>query len=184
MNKDFKTVPLPDEKTLPPSIQTLLSSLPPLNIFRMLANVPQSFEPMILFSKSIIQHGQFDPRLREIAILRTAYLIPSEYEWHLHIPIAKGAGVKDHEMKIISTEKTVTSLDEEANFICKIADELGTNAYLKDKTFQELYIRYDVQKASELILIVSSAHMISRFLNGTRTQIEKTNPLKNTGPYD
>lgn len=175
---DFNTAPMPTDAQLTPAMQAELKQLPPLNVFRMMTNVPQSFGPFIQMVKSLINHGTLNPRLREIAILRTAYLTHAPYEWHQHVFIAKANGVTDKEIAALNKENPVHSLDEEANFVCKVTDELTKNVNLSDKTFKQLYGRYDNHKASELILAISFYNMVSRFLNGTRVQIEKTNPLE------
>lgn len=174
----FNTVPLPSDNQLPTDAQALLKQSPPLNVFRMMANVPQSVGPFLQMARSLNQNGTFDPRLREIAILRTAYLTNAAYEWHQHVFLAKANGVTDNEIKIIRGENPVHSLDPDANFVCKVTDELTKNVSLSDYTFKRLYGRYDVHKATELVLIISVYNMVSRFLNGTRVQIENTNPLE------
>lgn len=173
----FNTVPLPSDSKLPPSIQTILKQNPPINVFRMLANVPQSFPSFMALAKSLLSEGKFNPRLREIATMRVAYLTHADYEWHQHSFLAKANGVTEKELQVIRTENPVHSLGEEANFVCKVADELTQTATLTDKTFKQLYGRYDVEKGTELILGISYFNMLSRFLNATRVTVEATNPL-------
>jgi len=144
----------------------------------MLTNIPQSFHPYVQLAKSLFGEGKFNPRLRQIAILRQAHLIQSRYEWHQHIFLSRANGVKDHEMEIIKNENPVRSLGEEENFMCRISDEITMHANLTDKTFQELFKRYSVALGSELILCLSYVNMLGRFINCTRVQIEDTNPLE------
>ncbi len=173
----FNTVPLPADDQLPPAIQQKLKQLPPINVFRMVANVPQTFIPFVDMATSLLKDGKFNPKLREMAILRVAYLTNAPYEWHQHSFIAKANGVTEQEMNIIRTENPVHSLNEEENFICNVTDELTKNANLTDATFKKLYGRYDTERATEIIYDISFFNMLSRFLNGTRVQIEPTNPL-------
>lgn len=170
--------PLPKLAELPAEIQTILNKLPPLNVFRMTANVPQSFVPFTQMAQSLLQNGKFDPRLREIAILRVAYHTKAAYEWHQHAFLAEANDVSPEIIKTLKNEDPVSSLSPEENFICQVADELTLNATLSDKSFQKLFADYDLNKACELILVVGFFNMLSRFLNGTRVQIEATNPLK------
>jgi alkylhydroperoxidase family enzyme len=174
----FSSVPLPKEEELPSSIRATLTQIPALNVFLMLANVPVSFHPYLQLVKSIYNEGKFNPKLRQIAILRQAHMLHSQYEWHQQVFLSKANGVKDSEIEIISSETPVTSLGEEGNFICRVSDELTLKAQLSDATFQELYKRYSIELGTELILAISYANMLGRFINGTRVQIEKTNPLE------
>jgi 4-carboxymuconolactone decarboxylase len=174
----FDTVPLPMDAQLPLSIQETLKQNPPINVFRMLANVPPSFPPFMALAKSLLSQGKFNPRLREIATMRVAYLTHAKYEWHQHSFLAKANGVTEKELVIIGSENPVRKLDEEANFVCKVADELTQTATISDATFKQLYGRYGVENGSELVLVISYFNMLSRFLNATRVQIEATNPLE------
>lgn len=174
----MKTVPLPNDDQLPAEIVKILKELPPINVFRMVANVPTSFIPFIDFAKSLLALGKFDPKLREIAILRVAHLTKSPYEWHQHYFIAQSNGVTDHEAETVRRETPVHSLTPEANFVCQVADELTLNVGLSEKTRAELYQKYNIEVGTELIFVLSYFNMLSRFLNGTNVQIESTNPLE------
>jgi 4-carboxymuconolactone decarboxylase len=174
----FNTVPLPNDTQLSPSIREALKQNPPINVFRMLANVPQSFAPFMALAKSLLVQGKFNPRVREIATMRVAYLTHSKYEWHQHAFLAKANGVTEKELTIIRSENPVHNLDEEGNFVCQVTDELTRKSELTDKTFKQVYGRYGVEKGSELVLVISYFNMLARFLNGTRVQIEATNPLE------
>jgi len=174
----FSSVPLPKKEQLPPAIRATLDQLPSLDIFLMLANVPASFHPYLQLVKSLYNDGKLNPRLRQLAILRQAHLLQSQYEWHQQVFLSKANGVKDQEIKAIKSENPVVSLGEEENFICQVSDELTLKAQLTDATFKELYERYSVEVGTELILCISYANMLGRFINATRIQIEKTNPLE------
>ncbi len=173
----FRTIPLPQNAQLPEAIQKSLASLPPLNVFHMLANVPTSFEPFIQLINTLFKEGKFNPRLREIATLRQAHLLRVTYEWHQHVFLAKGNGVTDDEIEIIRNAGPVTDLGEEGNFICKITDEITHDARLSDATFHELFERYSIELGTELILCVSYLNMLGRFINATRVEIEDDDPL-------
>src|SRR5579872_1453365 len=124
------SVPLPQDDQLPEAIQQTLAELPPLNVYRMIANVPASFQPYIDLARSIFKEGKFNPRLREIAILRLAKCLPCEYEWHQHQFIAKSQGITESEIAAIRKENPVKSLGKEENCICRFVDEITLNGKL------------------------------------------------------
>ncbi len=108
-------IPLPDQAQLTPEIVATLDKLPPLNVFRMMANAPASFEPIINFAMSILLRSEFDKRKREIAVLRVAHVTRSNYEWTQHLVVAKSVGVSDDEIAAIEVDGAVTRLDAEGN---------------------------------------------------------------------
>ncbi len=74
---------------------------------------------------------------------------------------------------MIGGEDPVTSLDEEANLICRVADEVSRDVRLSDEALEQIVDRYGPREAAELILLVSYYNMVSRFLESTRVEIEQ-----------
>lgn len=166
------TIPLPTDPELSPEIVATLRTLPPLNVFRMMANAPASFQPLINFAMSILLQSEFDPRKREIAILRVAHVTRSHYEWTQHVTVATSTGVTDAEIARIGADGAVTTLDPEGNLLCRVADEISRDVRLSDEALNAIVDRYGVRQATELILCCSYFNMVSRFLESTRVELE------------
>jgi 4-carboxymuconolactone decarboxylase len=165
-------IPPPDPSSLPDEIKSALDVLPPLNLFKVLANAPSSFKPFLELGASILLRSEFDARKREIAILRVAHVTRSNYEWVQHVAIAKGAGVRDEEIEKIATDEPVSSLDEEGNLLCRVAEEISRDVRLSDEALAQIIERYDHRGATELILVCCWFNLISRFLESTRVELE------------
>jgi len=167
-------IALPTDEELDPEIQSTLKAMPPLNVFRMMARVPESFQPLIDFALSILIRGQFDPRKREIAVLRVAHATQAEYEWVQHVAVAKRVGVTEEEIEKIGVDGPVTGLDEEGNLLCRVADEISLRVRLSDPALAQIIERYGDQQAMELILCCSYFNMLSRLLESARVELEET----------
>jgi 4-carboxymuconolactone decarboxylase len=166
------TIPLPSDAELSPEILATLQTLPSLNVFRMMANAPASFRPLIDLALSILLQSEFDRRKREIAVLRVAHVTRSPYEWAQHVIVAKSVGVTDDEMAKIAIDGAVSALDAESNLLCRVADEISRDVRLSDDALAALTERYGVRQATELILCCSYFNMVSRFLESTRVELE------------
>jgi alkylhydroperoxidase family enzyme len=171
------SIPLPDDADLDSEIREILSKLPPLNVFRMMANAPASFRPLIEFAFSLLAKSEFDARKREIAVLRVAHVTRASYEWFQHVIVAKRVGVTDQEIEKIAVDGPVTELDEEGNLLCRVADEISNEVRLGDDALQQILDRYGTRQAAELILCVSYFNMLSRFLESARVELEEESPL-------
>ena len=136
-------VPLPDMESLPPGIKEAVESLP-LNVFRMAANAPASFVALAGLARSILSESLFDPRKREIAVLRVARVTNANYEWTHHVAVAKQCGVTDDEIETIKAEDPVSSLGEEENLLCRVADEISLEVRLSDEALSQILDRYGV----------------------------------------
>jgi 4-carboxymuconolactone decarboxylase len=167
-------IPLPDVESLPATIKEIIQAFP-LNVFHMAANAPASFRSLCDLARSILFESEFDIRNREIAVLRVAHVTRSLYEWTHHVAVAKSAGVTDSEIDKIKTEDPVTSLGDEGNLLCRIADEISRDVRLSDEALSQILDLYGVRGATELILCVSYFNFLSRFLESTRVEIEGEN---------
>jgi len=164
-------IPLPNEDGLPDDIREIVSASP-LNITKMMANAPASFMGFQAFAGGILGRAEFDKRKREIAVCRIGHVTKATYEWTHHVRVARGLGVTDEEIDIIGSENPVTSLDEEGNLLCRVADEISLNVRLSDDALSQILRRYGVRGATELILCCSYFNMVSRFLESTRVELE------------
>jgi alkylhydroperoxidase family enzyme len=169
-------IELADDRDLPPDVLARLKSLPPISIYRLLAIVPQSLVPWTDLIGAIYD-CELEDRLREIAICRQARSAGAQYELHQHTQIARNNNVTDAELAAVLSEPVVTSLDDRANLVCQVADELETTATLSDDTQEAAYARLGRREATELILTLSVYCAVARFTNGTRAPIEPDNPL-------
>ena len=170
-------IPLPDDADLDAESLEILAKLPPLNVFRMMANAPASFRSLIEFAFSLLVTSEFDARKREIAILRVAHVTHASYEWFQHVIVAKRVGVTDQEIEKIGVNGPVVGLDEEGNLLCRVADEISNEVRLGDDALQQILDRYGTRQATELILCVSYFNLLSRFLESTRVELEEESPL-------
>ncbi len=174
-------IPLPSDDELEPEQLELLANLPPLNVFRMVAGAPRAMRPFMALGRAVLSTA-LDARRREIAVLRVAHATCAPYEWTQHEQLARNVGVSEEEIEAIGSEDAVTSLDEEANLICRVADEISRDVRLSDEALEQIIDRYGPREATELILLVSYYNMVSRFLESTRVEVEGEPLLRGQTP--
>src|SRR4051794_16438026 len=87
-------------------VRDALGRVPPLNIFRMMANAETAFRPWLRWGATLLGDLELDPLLRELAILRVARLTPhAEYEWVQHVPIAQAVGASDAQVAALEADE-------------------------------------------------------------------------------
>jgi AhpD family alkylhydroperoxidase len=169
------TIPLPTDDELTPEHREILEKVPPLNVFRMVAGTRRGLRPFLQLGGAVLS-SSLDARRREIAVLRVAHATGASYERAQHEGLARNAGVTRREINVIASEDPVSSLDDECNLICRVADEISGDVRLSDDALEQIIDRYGPRDAAELILLVSYYNMVSRFLESTRVQLEGEPP--------
>ena len=177
-------LPLPSDDELAPPIRDVLGRLPPLNIFRMLGTLPESFRPFLQLGGSLLSDPEFDARRRETAILRVGHVTRAAYEWTQHVQLGRAVGLTDADIDAIAVDGPVTGLDEEGNFVCRVADEISRDVRLSDEALAAAIDRWGARSTASLILCVAYYNMVSRFLESARVEIEPENVLEGRTPQE
>jgi alkylhydroperoxidase family enzyme len=95
--------PHPDDDALSPRTREALAALPANNVFRTLAHADAAFPPLMELTASLWNDAALGQRQRELAILRTAQLLGSDYEWMHHVEVARMVGIDDAAIEAIRT---------------------------------------------------------------------------------
>ena len=90
-------LPFPDPGSVPEPARGQVDRFP-INLTRMLLQLPESVGPYLDLAFSLMKHGSLDARVREAVILRVAALSSSEYERTQHEQAARKAGLTDEEI--------------------------------------------------------------------------------------
>ena len=170
-------IPIPKDEDLSPEIRAYITKVREanrgaLNLSNMLCNVPASIKEFNAMGGTILFKSELDPRQREIAVLRIAHITRAAYEWHHHRRLGKSVGVTDEEIEKIAVDGPVTTLDEEGNLLCRVADEITFDIRLSDEALALGLDRYGPRQTTELILCCCWFNLVSRFLESTGIEIE------------
>jgi hypothetical protein len=165
-------VPLPSDAELSPQTRELLSQGAPIHVLRMFAYAQDMFPGIDLLIKDVFTAGGVDPKLREIIILRTAFLTNCAYEWEANEIFARNVGLTDEQIALLCTDGPVTGLDPVGNLISRATDEITQQVAISDDTLAQLLERFGPSLTTKYIVAISWFNMLSRFLLSTRVPRE------------
>ena len=96
-------IPYADDDSQDPRVREVLGRLPEprINLFTMLANAPALIGPTLRLGEAILTKSDLDVVLRELAILHTARLTDTEYEWVQHEAIARLVGIEEEKIEAV-----------------------------------------------------------------------------------
>jgi 4-carboxymuconolactone decarboxylase len=148
-----------------PEALEALDALPPLNIFRMLAQADSAFIPYLGFAGALLASLELDPRLRELAILLVAKRTDAEYEWVQHVGISRAIGIDDEQISAVERgELRASCLDAEARVVLRVAAEVLDTPRVSDASFAALSERLPARQIVELLLVVGAYQMLARLM--------------------
>lgn len=167
-------LPYPDPETLSPENRALLETVPPLNVFRMMAGAGASFAPFMQFISAYLNDGILDPELRELVILRVGHLCKSPYEVHQHERVARTIGLTEERLKGAAAPLPSPLFSERENLALAFAEEVATRIRASDAAFGALRPHFTDPEIIELTLIAGTYVMVSGFLETLGIELEET----------
>jgi alkylhydroperoxidase family enzyme len=143
-----------------------------LNLHRMMAHAPGMMKASY-DTAMVIRHELSLPRpLVELAIMRTAQLAGSDYEWHQHYPMALANGLSADKIGALAAaqQSPLFSDAEKAALAFCEATVMGTDPAPDD--FQRLQRHYKPRQIVELAMLVSEYFATARVIRVLGIPIE------------
>ena len=102
---------------------------------------------------------------KELVILRTNWLCHDDWVWGQHVPIAKREGRADADIQRIPKGPAASGWDDKDRALLKAADELHTDQFISDATWNALTKYYNTKQMLDLIFTVGNYHLNAMFTN-------------------
>jgi 4-carboxymuconolactone decarboxylase len=146
------------------------------NLYATLVVHTRFYEPRLRFGSYIQRESRLPPQTRELLILRTAWLMKSEYEWAHHAIFAQDAGLSEAQIARVAQGPRSEGWSDEQRALLQAADELRREAFISDTTWKGLTQYYDTEKMLEIIYTVGGYAMTAMAINSLGIQVEDGYP--------
>jgi 4-carboxymuconolactone decarboxylase len=110
-------------------------------------------------------HTGLPLRLSELAILVTAVRWRAQAEWHIHYPIALGAGVREEDAEAIRAGRRPSFADADEALIYDFASELYDTKRVLDQTYAKAVERFGHQVTINLVGLLGYYALVAMTLN-------------------
>jgi AhpD family alkylhydroperoxidase len=149
---------------------------PILNLYATMLHHPDLYGPRRKFGSYLQRDSLLPPKTRELAIMRTAWLTRTEYEWGHHVEAARKAGFSAQEIQRIAAGPDAPGWSEEHAAVLRAVDELRREAFVSDRTWRTLAKYYDPKRLIEIIYTSGGYTMTALAINSLGIQLEPGYP--------
>src|SRR5262245_23342258 len=160
-------IALTDPAELPETIQDFMHRRGALNVFRLLANAPDVFIGWAQMVDDMLSSATFSARMRELIIVRVAYLQTSRYELSQHVPLAHSSGLTVRQVDAIMDagprDRAGFTAAEQA--VLDLITELCATRQLRPETFAAAHSVLGDRAITELLMVVSCYYGLALVLN-------------------
>jgi alkylhydroperoxidase family enzyme len=172
-------LPLLDEATDPvvakilDDVRTRTGRL--LNLHRMMAHAPGLMKASY-DTAMVVRHELSLPRpLVELAIMRTAQLANSDYEWHQHYPMALANGRTAEQIAALGSAQTSPLFNEAEKVALAWCEAVAMGSDPAPGDFERLQRHYDSRQIVELTMLVAEYLATARVIRALGIPIETPN---------
>jgi 4-carboxymuconolactone decarboxylase len=142
------------------------------NIMKTLANHPSLMSRFLAYEHQLLRHPTIPERMREIIILRLAWLYQQDYEWRQHVIIARAAGMSGAEIEAAKTGADDIVWSELDRHALRATDQMYRGKTIDDATWDGLAAHFDNSQMLEILFTIGTFAMMSWIFNCTGLQLE------------
>jgi 4-carboxymuconolactone decarboxylase len=137
---------------------------------RTLRHIPALADSFLSFPSYLSTDSTLPPRHRALLILRTAWLLNSEYLWSAHVPAAHAAGFTNAELRRLAQGPNARGWTPFEATLLRVADQLFRNSFVNDADYKALTAEYDVQRTMDAVMTVADFLSLGTIYNALGVQ--------------
>ncbi len=167
-------IPYPDESKLPEDRLRVLS-MAKINLMRITALLSEPlWKGWNKLSAGLLNDGNMDPVLREVAILRVGHLSNSAYEVFHHEALGRRVGLSDVKLEALrrGSDDPVLSAAERA--VAAFTDDVVRNVKASDETLAVVRRHLTDTEVLNLIVTLGTYMMVARVIATTGIELDGT----------
>ena len=136
-----------------------------VNALGLLMRYPALAKAFLTFNRHLLFNSSLSDRIRELLILRIAWLRRAEYEWAQHVLLAQKAGLREEEIEAVKEgPRSAVWAPLDAALLAAV-DELHTDAFVTDTTWDALAAGLDQRQLMDLVFTVGAYDLLAMAFN-------------------
>jgi alkylhydroperoxidase family enzyme len=147
-----------------------------LNVYRVLANAEKVFNGWMQAGRDGLTSPVLSRRLRELVVLRTAYLMDSPYELGQHHDIARTAGLDVTEISAVTSDSDWQTghFDPVELAVLQLTTELLTTRGVAASLFDQVHAALGTEATVEVLMLISRYAGLALMLNALDVDLDET----------
>ncbi|MEZ0054278.1 alkylhydroperoxidase family enzyme [Mycobacterium sp. MAA66] len=146
-----------------------------LNVYRALANAENVFTGWMIAGRDALTSRVLPVRLRELIILRVAYLMDSPYEVAQHGPLAGTVGVTEQDIAALSRRSgwETDDFDGVERDVLRLTTELLTTRAVAAELVEQVYQALGAEATVEVLMVINRWSGLALMLNALDIDVDE-----------
>jgi AhpD family alkylhydroperoxidase len=150
-----------------------------LNVHRAVANAEKVYTGWMEAGSAALNSPVLPVRLRELVVLRTAYLMECRYELGQHSDIAPTAGVSEQEIKALTSESGWEQVDlvdfsDTERSVVRLTSELLMTRSVSAALFDRVHKALGSEATIEVLMVISRYAGLALMLNALDVDLDES----------
>jgi len=147
-----------------------------LNVYRALANAEKVFTGWMLAGNAALTSPVLPVRLRELVVLRTAYLMDSPYELGQHRDVARTAGLSADEINAVTSKSSWATADFNTLELAllRLTTELLTTRNVSAEVLDQVHKALGSEATVEVLMVISRYAGLALMLNALEVDLDES----------
>ena len=146
------------------------------NLFTTLVRHPKLFKRWNVFANHILFKSSLDPVLRELAILRVAWLTQADYEWGQHVLIGRRSGLSDDAIRRVREGAHADGWNDAEQAVLTAVDQLHEYAEIDAACWASLRLHFGDNEIFDLIFTAGNYRLLAGFIKSIEIQRDASVP--------
>jgi alkylhydroperoxidase family enzyme len=143
----------------------------PIALYRTLAHSPRLLRAYSTLARALRYEAETPRPLRELAILRTAQLTGSAYEWAHHRAMAATAGVPEEQVRDIGSWRSSPAFDQRERAVLRCVEEMH-DLSVSDEALGDLRGALGASETVEIVLLAAFYQAVARLIQAFDLEVE------------
>ncbi len=178
-------LPLADDGTMGVLLTGAASGLPPINVFRALANAPSLAPDYMQYFARLFKPLELDAKIERLLVLLIGRMSECEYIWRQDVVVARSLGVSEAKIAELDQGNLTApcfSLAERSAFaLVKQVVEVGEAS---DESLSEAKKYFSPRALTEILYVVGSYMFLSRLIRTGRISLDEAPAEVPKGSFD
>lgn len=142
------------------------------HLHQVLANQPEALRAFMATSRYVRDDADLPARLRELAVLATAYALDVDYEKFHHLRAARRVGVPEEQIAAFPDWRSADVFDPTECAVLEYADQVARTRDCDDAAFAALKQHLSTAEITDLALTVGWYHLCAAIIGPLRIETD------------
>jgi alkylhydroperoxidase family enzyme len=148
-----------------------------LNVYRTMLHTPDLVGTWLDYMGTVRWKTEIDGRLREITIIRIAYLNRARYSMRQHVPkVALAEGLTLEECDALADWRASRLFSKRERDVLAYADAMTRDVQMADPIYEAVRAHFNHRQLVELTMLIAAYNMQNRVVEALDVELEPLDP--------